>query len=342
MRSLLFAIVLLGGLHEAAHAQIAPPASQPAGGEAGEAQQPASTPAPPQEEQEEAAIDPAALGYDEAEPQDAPVIKDPFERWNRGVFAFNSKLDRYFIAPLAIAYAKATPRPLRRGISNALANVSSPVSFANNVLQGKFRRAGVTLGRLILNSTAGVGGFIDVGAKIGLQPATEDFGQTIAVYGAPPGPYLFLPFLGPSTVRDALAQPVDILFDPLNWTEFMGFRFLRWSRVGFGALDARAEALRPLAEIQRTSPDPYVTIRTLYALARQSAVRDGKENEESLPEFDDPMDTSEPAPAEPPPAPPAEGAAVSPKPQYILAPALEHGVIAWTLAGVNLLAPIEY
>lgn len=337
MRSLLFAILLLGGLHEAAQAQAIPP-SPPAGQDAQEA-----PPAPPvPEEAEEEAIDPAALGYEEGAAEDAPVIKDPFERWNRGVYGFNTKLDRYLIAPLAIAYAKATPKPLRRGIGNALANVSSPVSFANNVLQGKFRRAGVTLGRLIVNSTAGVGGFIDVGAKIGLEPATEDFGQTIAVYGAPPGPYLFLPFLGPSTVRDALAQPVDILFDPLNWTEFMGFRFLRWSRVGFGALDARADALRPLAEIQRTSPDPYVTIRTLYALARQSAVRDGVENEKSLPEFEDPMEMLEPPAAEAEEAPQAGGAVVSPEPQFIVAPLPEHDAMAWTLDGVHLLAPIEF
>jgi len=338
MRSLLFAILLLGGLHQAAHAQSTAPDATDAqsGVDAQEAPPPPSRPAAQEEEE---AIDPAALGYDDGTgTQDAPVIKDPFERWNRKVFAFNTRLDRYIIAPLAIAYAKATPRPLRRGISNALANVSSPVSFGNNILQGKFKRAGVTLGRLIINSTAGVGGFIDVGAKIGLQPATEDFGQTVAVYGAPTGPYLFLPFLGPTNVRDALAQPVDILFDPLNWTEFMGFRFLRWSRVGFGALDARSEALRPLAEIQRTSPDPYVTIRTLYSLARQSAVRDGVETDESLPEFDDPMQLPEAAPEA---APQADGAAVSPEPQYIVAPFPEHGVMAWMLDGVNLLSPIE-
>jgi len=221
---------------------------------------------------------------------DAIVINDPFEGFNRKMFAFNSVVDKYVLAPAAIAYAKATPRRLRRGISNALDNVSAPVTFGNDILQLKFKRAGVTLGRIVINSTIGIGGFFDVANKIGLEKHQEDFGQTIASYGAPSGPYLFLPFFGPSSVRDAFAQPVDIAMDPFSWTQFAGFRALRWSRVGVGALDARAEALRPLAEIRSTSPDPYVTIRTLYSLSRRSAIADGRQDMDALPEFGDPLE----------------------------------------------------
>lgn len=231
-----------------------------------------------------------ALG---TESSDEFVIKDPFEGFNRKMYAFNSVIDKYVIAPAAIAYARATPRRFRRGVSNALDNISTPVTFGNDVLQFKFKRAGVTLGRVILNSTIGIGGFFDVAAKIGLEKHQEDFGQTLATYGAPSGPYLFLPFFGPTSVRDAAAQPANIAMDPLTWTQFAGFRALRWSRVGLGALDARAEALRPLAEIRNTSPDPYVTIRTLYALSRRSAINDGEENHEDLPEFGDPLEFEE-------------------------------------------------
>lgn len=276
------------------------------------------------------------------------VIKDPFERFNRKMYAFNSRLDKYFLAPLAIGYAKATPRRLRRGIANALDNVSSPVTFGNDVLQLRFKRAGVTLGRLILNSTVGLGGFFDVANKLGLEKHQEDFGQTVARYGAPSGPYLYLPFFGPTTIRDALSQPVDIVMDPLTWVEFGGFKVLRWSRVGLGALDARVDALRPLAEIQHTSPDPYVTIRTYYTLARRSAIANGRTKAEDLPEFGDPLEfddapqtaaTEAEQPAEPTPAPdaadaPAPGGQSPPSdaPQHLVQEDLAAGALIFPLS----------
>lgn len=237
--------------------------------------------------------------------EEAPPIKDPWEGFNRKMYAFNRVIDRYALAPAATAYVKVTPRPLRRGISNALSNVSSPVTIGNEVLQGRFKRAGVTIARLAVNSTVGIGGFIDVGSKIGLKRNQEDFGQTLGAWGAPSGPYLFLPFFGPSSVRDAFAQPVDVAMDPLTWTQFQGFRALRWSRVGVGALDARAGALRGLAELENMSPDPYVTIRTLYALSRRNAIANGAVAADDLPDFGDPMSDvpfEDTPPAEVPPS----------------------------------------
>lgn len=298
MRRLALATVMLLWASETAQAQETPAAEPPQPEGASATQLQASPLQPPTEQPRQ------DLGAAAADP-DALTIRDPWEGFNRRMYAFNNVLDTYVLAPAAIAYAKATPRPLRRGISNALDNVSSPVVFANDIMQLKFKRAGVTLGRLIVNSTVGVGGFIDVGARLGLERHDEDFGQTLAVWGAPSGPYLYLPFLGPSSVRDGVGIPADIALDPLTWTQFGGFRVLRFSRVGLGALDARSEALRPLAEIKRTSPDPYVTIRTLYSLSRRSSIRDGRENVEELPEFGDPLEfedepggaaTEEPAP----------------------------------------------
>lgn len=218
------------------------------------------------------------------------VIPDPWEKFNRSMFAVNDVLDRFILAPAAIAYAVVTPKPLRRGIANALDNANSPVIIANDLLQLKFKRAGVAFARLAVNSTVGIGGFLDVGSRIGLKQHTEDFGQTLGHWGVSTGPYLFLPLLGPTTVRDGVGAGADIALTPFSWTEFAGFRVLRWSRAGLTALEARADALRPLAELRRTSADPYTTIRTFYALARKSAITDGTEDAGDLPEFGDPLD----------------------------------------------------
>lgn len=255
------------------------------------------------------------------------VIPDPWEKFNRSMYAVNDVLDRFILAPAAIAYAVITPKPLRRGISNALDNANSPVVIANDVLQLKFKRAGVAIARLAVNSTIGLGGFLDVGSRIGLKEHTEDFGQTLGHWGVSTGPYVFLPLLGPTTVRDGVGAGADVVMTPFAWTEFGGFKVLRWSRAGLTALDARAEALRPLAELRRTSADPYVTIRTFYALARKSAITDGTEDAGDLPEFADPLvvegeipeanedaiPQEEPSPfPEPEPAPSPTGADTAP------------------------------
>lgn len=224
------------------------------------------------------------------------VIPDPWEKFNRSMYAVNDVLDRFILAPAAIAYAVVTPKPLRRGIANALDNANSPVVIANDLLQLKFKRAGVTFARLAVNSTIGIGGFLDVGSRIGLKQHTEDFGQTLGHWGVSTGPYVFLPLLGPTTVRDGVGSGVDVVMTPFAWTEFGGFKVLRWSRAGLTALDARAEALRPLAELRRTSADPYITIRTFYALARKSAITDGTEDAGDLPEFGDPLEFEDEGP----------------------------------------------
>ncbi len=243
------------------------------------------------------------------------VIPDPWEKFNRAMYAVNDVLDRFILAPAAIAYAVVTPKPLRRGINNALSNANAPVVIGNDLLQLKFKRAGVAIARLAVNSTIGIGGFLDVGARIGLKEHTEDFGQTLGKWGVSTGPYVFLPLLGPTTVRDGVGSGVDVVMTPFAWTEFAGYRVLRWSRAGLTALDARADALRPLAELRRTSADPYITIRTFYALSRKSAITDGAEDAGDLPEFADPLEVDGAADAGTQDGVPAEEPTPDPEPQ---------------------------
>ena len=138
------------------------------------------------------------------------------EPLNRGVFQFNTVLDGLLLEPVARLYRMATPEFVRDGVSNFLANLTTPVVLANDLLQGEFKRAELTLGRFMLNTILGLGGgLIDVGGQLGMpQRHFEDFGQTLAVYGTGPGPYLVLPLLGPSTGRDATGRVVDLAFDP--------------------------------------------------------------------------------------------------------------------------------
>src|SRR5579871_5011222 len=128
---------------------------------------------------------------------------DPYEAQNRKIFELNEKLDRNIALPVATFYVHAVPSPVRDGIHNFLTNLDVPVTFANDVLQGDADRAADSLGRFVINSSVGVGGLIDVAAKVGVREHDSDFGETLAVYGMPEGPYLVLPFFGPSNPRDA-------------------------------------------------------------------------------------------------------------------------------------------
>ncbi len=139
-------------------------------------------------------------------------VRDPWEGLNRRLFATNLVIDKYTLEPAAKSYRAVTPRRLRRGISNMLANMRAPKNVANNLLQGRPLETSKSIFRFAINSTIGIGGFFDVAAKMGVQRREEDFGQTLAVWGVPSGPYLFVPLLGPSTVRDTLGAMVDNAF----------------------------------------------------------------------------------------------------------------------------------
>lgn len=215
------------------------------------------------------AVSPQALAADAA---------DPWEGFNRSVFRFNETLDRYVTKPLAKGYQTVTPQVVDDAISRFFNNLSSPVTLVNQLLQGKPAAAAATTSRLIFNSTVGVGGLFDVAARMGVKREKEDFGQTLAVWGVKPGPYLVLPLLGPSTVRDAAGRVGDIASDPRVYMNDDAAMVLGVAEV----VDVRADLLSVEKVIEG---DRYNFIRDYYLQQREFAIADGRiEKDEFLDE----------------------------------------------------------
>jgi phospholipid-binding lipoprotein MlaA len=213
------------------------------------------------------------------------AVNDPYEQTNREIFKFNQKVDRNVLLPVAKAYVAVVPKPARNGLHNFFTNLDLPVTFANDVLQGEATRASQTFGRFGVNSTLGLGGLFDVASSFGIPSHSEDFGQTLAVYGVGAGPYLVLPILGPDNPRDATGQIADIFMDPLFW---ISWRSSGYWKIGEGVLsgvDLRAQNIDTLAGIERTSVDYYASLRSLYNQMRENEIRNGKANTEDLPDF---------------------------------------------------------
>jgi phospholipid-binding lipoprotein MlaA len=210
---------------------------------------------------------------------------DPWEPLNRKIFALFQAADRIAIRPAAIFYSRATPKPLQTGLRNAFRNLHEPVVFVNDVLQVRFKNAGVTFGRLALNSTVGFAGLFDPATDAGLPYHNNGFGTTLGRYGVPPGPYLF--GAGPTDVRDALGSGVDILSDPLTWIDFDGRLGFGVSRGVVSALDDRAEAEPQLKALKAMSTDEYASLRSLYLQNRAAEITGGQVNVNDLPSFGD-------------------------------------------------------
>jgi len=217
------------------------------------------------------------------------TVYDPLEDWNRGVYAFNEGVDKAVLEPVAKGYRSVTNEPVRDGVSNFLTNLNQPVVFANTVLQGKPIASIDTAARFVLNSTAGIGGIFDLASEIDIPEHREDFGQTLGVWGVSDGPYLMLPFLGPSNLRDATGFGVDMALDPINYARFDGDTEFRIARTATGVITGR-EALIEQIDILRDQPEPYIALRRNYTQQRDAAIRDGREQEDpfkDLPDFDD-------------------------------------------------------
>lgn len=196
---------------------------------------------------------------------------DPWERVNRPIFAFNDGLDRVILRPIAKGYEFIFPSFVRTGVSNFFDNLGTPLVGINNALQGKGAAAGSDLGRFLLNSTAGIGGLFDVATAAGLEKHDEDFGQTFAVWGVPSGPYLTVPLFGPSTLRDAIATPLNIAANPLTYYDDTSVR----DKLGvLGLIDLR-HRLFAAEELIKESPDKYVTFRESYLQRREYLIYDG-------------------------------------------------------------------
>jgi len=212
------------------------------------------------------ASDPEALA-------DFKRTNDPFEPTNRVLYEINNAIDGVLLRPLAVGYINAVPVPVRTHVHNVLANLNSPVVLANDMLMGKPRRAGDTLTRFVVNSTAGVGGIFDVASGLGFPDHSSDFGEVMAIWGIPEGPFLFLPILGPTDPRDAAGYGIDIVLDPFTWIgQGNTVRNLGYVRYGMTAVDTRAGLIPDLDKVKEQALDPYATFRSLYRQHRAAQI----------------------------------------------------------------------
>ena len=204
-------------------------------------------------------------------------VYDPIEPVNREIFAFNDAVDEAVLEPTAEIYRDVMPEAIRNGISNILRNLRTPIIVGNQILQGDLEGAGNALVRFVTNTLGGIGGFLDPAGENGFEFEDEDFGQTLAVWGIGDGPYLVLPLLGPSNLRDTVGFVVDSIADPIGImadNQHVGAEYTI-SDSSAGALTARTEALEPIREIKASSVDYYASLRNLYNQRRNSLINDG-------------------------------------------------------------------
>lgn len=203
---------------------------------------------------------------------------DPLEPLNRAIFGFNHTIDGMFLRPAAVVYRGVLPTPVQKGVYNFLGNLRSPVVLANDLLQGEMDRAGNTAGRFAINTTVGILGVWDAAADLwDIRGHSEDFGQTFGVWGVGEGFYFVLPFLGPSNPRDAGGLLVEYLVDPFNlWAREENVEGWMLARSLVTGVDFRARNLETIDELERTSLDYYVAIRSLYRQRRADEIRNGK------------------------------------------------------------------
>jgi len=217
-----------------------------------------------------------ALGACSTPSAESLAQNDPWEKTNRDIFDFDVRMDHAVARPIAKGYRAAVPEPVRDGIHNALSNLNSQVVLANDVLQGDGEKAANTAGRIVINSTVGIGGLIDVASKIGIPGHENDFGITLGKGGIAEGSYLVLPFAGPKPPRDLLGTVVDQAFDPLTYVRFHGRDTWMVVKFGVAIIDSRTSQLDAIESIERSSIDFYATTRNLYRQSRNAQINDGK------------------------------------------------------------------
>lgn len=208
---------------------------------------------------------------DEEQAEEVASSVDPWEPMNRRIYRFNTTVDSYTLKPLAQGYEQVVPGLVRTGLRNFWANLKGPLHIVNNFLQGQAGDGASESGRFLVNSALGIGGLFDVATPIGFGRHEEDFGQTLAVWGVPDGPFVMVPFWGPQTLRDAAALPLDFLADPLFHYKHDAERY---ALFGVRLLDIRARLL-PLEDLLEDSFDQYVSIREAYLQNRRFEVHDG-------------------------------------------------------------------
>ncbi len=198
-------------------------------------------------------------------------VYDPLEPFNRVMFTINTKLDKFLVRPIARGYQEVVPQRARKAVHSSIKNLQEPITFLNSVLQGNIEQSVQSLGRFMINSTIGLGGLFEIADR--RTGTEEDFGQTLGHYNLPAGPYLVLPLLGPSNVRDGVGRAVDVFSDPfyyaLDDTENM-------IRTGITGVDLRSTLMPITDDIEETSFDPYATYRSMYQQHRENLLSNGK------------------------------------------------------------------
>lgn len=203
-----------------------------------------------------------------------PHAQDPWESYNRNMYAFNKTVDRAVLRPVAETYQAVVPEPARISVANFYSNIEDVSNTVNNILQGKVAAGLADLGRFLMNSTLGLGGLIDIATAAGIEKSSEDFGQTLGVWGVPSGPYFVIPFLGPSTARDAPARYVDPRF---FYDRDISNVFLRNSLFALDVVHTRAALLRADKVLEQAGGiDEYAFVRDGWLQRRQNQVYDGR------------------------------------------------------------------
>ncbi len=200
-----------------------------------------------------------------------PAMHDPWERMNRGTFAFNEGLDRWFLEPVATGWDFVMPDPVETAIQHFFRNLNFPVVFVNDLLQAKPIAAVEDFGRFLVNSTAGVAGFFDPATFLGMPESDEDFGQTLGVWGVPAGPYLVLPVFGPSNPRDTGGLVVDTA--TRAYTFFLPW-YVNLSTTAVRTVNERSRLLETIREERKAAFDFYVAVRNAYVQHRDNQVGD--------------------------------------------------------------------
>jgi len=228
---------------------------------------------------------------------------DPWQDWNHGVQAFNDTLDKNVVKPLAQGYQWITPDVVDQSITNAFSNVNDVGVIINDFLQLKWRQGSMDVGRLVVNSTMGMGGLFDVGAAMNLPKHQEDFGQTLAVWGVPSGPYLVLPIYGPNSPRDTLGLIGDAMFNPLTYVSIFGNSDATYSTMGarfVEVIDKRAQLLSTEKVVNEASgQDRYEFMKNAYQQRRDYLIKDGNTDASDLDKELDSLDSDKPAEQKP-------------------------------------------
>lgn len=224
---------------------------------------------------------------------------DPLESYNRTMFKINDNVDKAVLKPVSRTYDKITPSPLKKAFRNFFSNIGEiPVVF-NGLLQFKFQQAAYDTSRFLINSTLGLGGFLDVAADAGLEKHDEDFGQTLGKWGVPSGPYFVIPILGPSTIRDSVSRLADAPLKPIGYISPNSAKYSLYAADG---VVTRASLLGASNVLGEAALDPYVFVRDAFLQRRLKQIYDGKVPQEKLDELEDaedPVETKPAAKAEP-------------------------------------------